>query len=263
MSTHIRKLIAGLSMGAGSSGLPVLFDVVKVRPEAALVGGNLSTLVPAAGVSVSTQRGAISVGWRVLRPDLLPPTVFPAPERALPRMCAVLPQFPVPAGGLFNPNTTMELACAPGSTIASVAYAYWGNSDKNKANWFCCGPQPPPVASCSCAHDVSAMVEKQCVGLPSCTLHATTSVFGDPCHLPQGAFYQLAARITCSSMPKSPLHHAAAASAPLHTASAAEPGTTLFSLNVTVPAGSTGEIHVPKVFLKKKKKEIRKRKKKI
>ena len=222
-----------------------MFGVVRVRPEAALVGQRLSAAVPSAGVRVATQRGLIAVNWTVLDPAQLPLQPFPPAAVSPPRLCSVLPQFPVPAGGLINPNTTMELGCAGNGTIGHVDFALWGKPDVFQSGWYCFGPQPPPTATMKCAHDVSAAVGRACVGRSSCVLSATTSAFGDPCPLapksPPG--YQLAVRVACES-------HSPPAARPSSDQQQRAPAAdgALFTLSVQVPASSTGDIHVPKMF---------------
>lgn len=104
------------------------------------------------------------------------------------------------------------------------------------------GPQPPP--NVSCATDVSAKLAPLCVGKHSCDLSnkSTIAELGPPCsHKPPFGPQQLAVRVSCGPASSPPASASGSASAPSSSAAAGQRVT----VNITVPSGSTGEVHVP------------------
>lgn len=88
---------------------------------------------------------------------------------------------------LTNENTTTQLSCPNGQTIAGVTFASYGT----------------PTGSCgsfakSTCHAVSSqsVVEAACVGKGSCSVAARNSSFGDPC---AGTPKRLAVTYTCKA----------------------------------------------------------------
>lgn len=94
-----------------------------------------------------------------------------------------------------EPVPQAEVACpAAGQRIVSVS-ASWGclaapgtktPEGPYESGWEC--PEPPPPICASCTpdsrnppKDVGAIVEKACLGQPSCAVPATSDVLGDPC----------------------------------------------------------------------------------
>jgi hypothetical protein len=98
INTFFRKYVAGLSMPEGPA---TAFSAIVVRPEAAMTGQELASLLPGASVSIETHRGIVAVNWSVnafLYPPVPPPSSRPPPAT----LCSVQPQFPIPAGGLTS-----------------------------------------------------------------------------------------------------------------------------------------------------------------
>lgn len=258
INTFIRKYIVGLESGTRSGADPSVaamdgnaWAVVRVRPAPAAL---LNTTLLQSNVSLATRRGEVSAWWAFPRGSR--PVQPPAPpsDDAPLRECFVVPQFPVPAGGLVAEFRTIEVGCPAGETIASVVYAVYGKPDFNNAPWRCFGPQPVPRGTCQA--DVSSNVAQLCVGKQSCTLTASSQMFGNPCSLrnpdtPPPGGPQLAVRIQCSgNSSTSAEHRRSAPPSPSRltdatmncTSSSLQP---IFSLTVSVPYTSSGEIHVP------------------
>ena len=208
----------------------------------------------------------------------------PEPE-VLPKLCAYTPQFPVPMGGLEGPapatlrcpagSTVHRVVYARwGHPVYEQPLQPAGRPITGKA-WFCFGPQPPPEGTCEA--DVGAQVSSLCAGKQVCDLgpFVNASVMGDPCHLGPHANtlplpavgYQLIARVECSasaggssgsgsgsggsgsSNERSDPSSESSAEGPSAPLTARERALladgSIFRMNVTVPPGSTGLIHVP------------------
>lgn len=256
INTFLRKKVVGLDMPEHA----VAFETVLVRPEAAMLPAAMSTTLPWANLTLTTRRGLVSVAWGVAagqRPPSPPPPPTP-PVR--PNECMSVPQSPVPAGGLCGVFRDINLTCAAGETIVGVSYAIWGQPPlAHNQSWSCYGPQPPVVpAGWPCAANVAGAVTALCKGRSSCSFVADTTTFGNPCNLPASqangcppGAYQLAVRATCAGKPAwsrleaAPHILPAVGAPPASTTVEHADDTAAFFLNVTVPAGSTGEIHAP------------------
>jgi hypothetical protein len=257
INTFIRKYLGGLQQEYGQTG----WQIVKCRPEAAVY----PDLLDSASVHLASHRGNVSCSWRA---KAVAPAPAPSPSTAaavgLPVYCRASPQFPVPGGGLSSQSAPLNLSCPVGAKITDVVYARWGHPNFGEGlapgqlpvrghAWFCYGPQPPPAGQCEA--DTSQIVEKLCVGQEWCDLAAAANVqtMGDPCHLGESAGlplaaggYMLIARIRCSD--PVPLAAAATQSSEVlagPTSRHVSEPTQWAEVNATVPAGSTGEIHVP------------------
>ncbi len=254
INTFIRKYLGGLDQVYGATG----WEVVRCRPEAA----HHSELLDSASVHLASRRGNISCSWRAKLPTPpLPPPPPPPPAAKLPVYCRASPQFPVPGGGLASESAPLNLSCPVGEKIIGVVYSKWGAPDLGSPlapgalpvrghAWFCYGAQPPPAGKCEA--DTSQVVEKLCVGRHFCDLGTAANVelMGDPCHLGKRADMPLAAggymlivRIRCSTTAES--EHSTPPVVTSVGELAPEPDEQWAHVNVTVPAGSTGEIHVP------------------
>ena len=268
-------------------GLVTAFSVVKVRPEAAMMGKDLARNLSSASVSLTTQLGNVNVSWRV-EPDNLPPLPLPPSAQAPVSPCGVQPQFPIPGSGLCSGQQYINLSCAPGEVIGGVVYAKLGNPkgwlngtfDKRDGGWFCYGPQPPPVGDCE--KDISDQVLHRCQGANACTVPATIAAYGsDPCQGKHGVGpgYQVAVRVKCKpSSHVSPSDQATKAEQEqmdgydqpayqkklsyyvdgLRQHLSKEESRSenvihleklLLQMNVTVPPGSKGEVHVPAYYI--------------
>lgn len=85
---------------------------------------------------------------------------------------ALCPCGPAAVCGAANDGETATLTCPPGTVIASIAFASYGLPDG------ACGA----FASGSCDSPTSrSVVESKCIGKSSCTVGASSAVFGDPC----------------------------------------------------------------------------------
>lgn len=77
--------------------------------------------------------------------------------------------------GVFDEHDTMELDCGEGGNISTVDFASFGTPNGTCATTFAVNP------ACN-APSSKTVVEKACLGKPSCLLQVATSVFGaDPC----------------------------------------------------------------------------------
>ena len=254
INTFLRKKLAGLDMPGGVFA----FATVLVRPEAAMLPSSMASTLLSANVTLATRRGRVAVAWQVLggrRPASSPPPPPTPPPRG--NQCMSVPQTPVPAGGLCGAFRNVNLTCAAGEVITGVDYAIWGQPPlARNQSWSCFGPQPPAIpAQWHCAANVSSQVAAACLTRSACSFVATTDLFGNPCKLPAAQAnacppggYQLAARVTCAASPAPALQERAAAearAAGVRAAAAAAALAPAFELKVTVPAGSTGIVHVP------------------
>lgn len=110
-------------------------------------------------------------------------------------------------------NTAAKLSCASGATITGIVFASFGTPQGS------CDTQLK-VGSCN-ANNSMSVVEKACVGKNSCSVPATDATFGDPCY---DTKKMLAVGATCS-----------------HSSGESQ----VFQYNVTVPVGSTANVHLP------------------
>ncbi len=88
-----------------------------------------------------------------------------------------------------TPNlSNLQLACAdPGATINAIQFASYGTVQGVCGNYS--------VGQCN-APNSTQIVESYCLGKNSCTVPATTPIFGDPCF---DTFKYLKVQATCSS----------------------------------------------------------------
>lgn len=146
-------------------------------------------------------------------------TLFGDPCFDVPKQLAVeaFGCFPAPTPyvcGQADENTDVVLACASG-TITSVDFASFGTPTGS------CGSYK--AGSCSAAN-AQAVVARQCINKTSCTISASTAVFGDPC---VNTFKRLYVQVSgCSAPPAAPYAH-----------------------QVTIPANSQGMVVVPLAML--------------
>ena len=130
-----------------------------------------------------------------------------------------------------------------------------GSYETRGAGWFCFGPQPPPRGHCE--KDISADVIGMCRGKQACMIPASRSAYGsDPCagiHGP-GPGFQVAVRVTCAPDDDlTAVEHRQQSAVREHSFSSTAQQEqaqlqALFSMQVTVPPGSLGELHVPLFF---------------
>ena len=134
--------------------------------------------------------------------------------------CIPTPPPPAVQCGSVAEDSTLELGCAGGATIAAVSFASFGTPTGScAAGWA--------VGSCDAANSTSA-IAALCVGRASCSVDASIAFFGDPC---LGTLKTLAAQVTCTAGGSTPaasrrdafLAAVGAASAPLAAGAGAEP----------------------------------------
>jgi alpha-L-rhamnosidase len=265
ISTYVRQYVVGLDSFTGTGEGADGASTWAFRPEAALVREDIVAHLDNASIAARTTLGDVSAAWsfplgRGRATAGIPPHPLPMPPR---RTCAVVPQFPVPNGGLRSPFRSASLECPAGSVVRGVEYALFGRpTSLDAAPWTCYGKQPPPQGLCQA--DVSELVLQACANRSSCTLNATADAFGNPCNLapparnalpPAG--YQLAVRVTCapaamgsaltagedrplSATPSVRITHSGSRLAPDSAAAAV-----VFRQQLQVPVGSNGQLHVP------------------
>jgi hypothetical protein len=73
-------------------------------------------------------------------------------------------------------GTAVDISCAAGSTITSVDYAFYGNT--NQITGTCADAQFTQAAN-ACGADIRTQVASRCVGRQSCTIRGTD--YGDSC----------------------------------------------------------------------------------
>ncbi|XP_065832516.1 uncharacterized protein [Oscarella lobularis] len=89
-------------------------------------------------------------------------------------------------GSILNLDT-LQLECTtPGAVISKIDFASYGTPSGSCLHY--------DVGSCNAANS-TAIVEKYCVGKSSCTVPATTPIFGDPCF---GTVKHLVVQAECS-----------------------------------------------------------------
>ena len=277
INTFLRKFLAGLTQPRGKAA----WEVVRCRPEAAFWPQHL----PVASAWLSTRRGTVGCAWHATPtaglPQPLPPgaSVLPAVR------CAVTPQF---TGALRGP-APMVFRCPSNSSITSIVYAKWGEDNGLPWLCFGAQPPPKGPNAAACNADVRKKIAPLCIGKATCDLgpHANEAFLGDPCRgslqkqapaenrpLPSvhraaarstgPAPNQLIVRVSCSPVQavgsgtprvQPPLRNdvarnsrqgASKASSRPAPAAATDVWATV---DVTVPSGSQGEVHVPVVSM--------------
>lgn len=243
--TYLRQYVAGLLSSDGAA-------TWVFRPEAALVRADVAPTLNSASLAAQTMAGNVTVAWsfplgRAMATAGLPAPPQPAPPR---RTCSVVPQFPVPNGGLRSPFRQATLLCPADSVVQGVGYAWFGKPmNQEDGEWTCYGAQPPPKGMCQT--DVSDIVLQACANRTSCTLNATAETFGNPCNLgpsqrddlpPEG--YQLAVRVSCTA-PAGSAKRAHREQERKRSNAAQRATLAVFQQSLQVPVGSDGQVHVP------------------
>ena len=234
INTFLRKKLAGLDQPPGTYG----WATVKCRPEAAF----WPELLPSASAKLQSRRGTLGCAWSATGQSPPPPAMDLEPAA---RLCAYSPIW---TGALIGP-APMILSCPARQTIAKIDFARWqrqivGTAAATSADgWHCYGPQPPP--SSVCETDVAAKLAPFCVGKPSCDLSNATTLahLGQPCSKSTHGATQIIVRVSCHS---SGGYSSEGYDDDNGKDLVARPDTpNIVTVNVTVPSGSEGEVHVP------------------
>lgn len=145
-----------------------------------------------------------------------------------------LTSLPTVTCAMTPDNEEATYSCPKGSTIATVAWASYGQPSGSCAAGFIANP------ACDSGREKSvAVLSSLCVGRTSCSLLVNFQAgFGDPCH---GQAKRLAANVTCTPSPASPplprWPETGAAPFPVSVQTAVHPDADLVALHVTCPSG--------------------------
>ena len=237
------KHLAGIQQAAATAaGDGRGWERIVLKPAVWVPARNTSICanLSAATASVMTSRGLIAAAWQCASASS-PGAVTPNPPGVTPAVST--DSLCVAGGGELGGNVveawdasrhdeigTMHLKCTDGGTIKSTPFVSFGTPTGNCSSGF--------VRASSCdAKGAAAKVAAACVGKSSCSVTASSRLFGDPCldHVKSLAVVATGCKgVTTSSARPAP--------GPKGTAA-------LFTYNVTVPVGATAEVHLPAMGL--------------
>ena len=126
-------------------------------------------------LSVTSPR-PLTVTVRYAEELLHPPPAPPPPPP--PGQCVHVQESLDPAGSIAT------LSCAGvgrASTIEAITFASFGTASGRCVDPVSSGANTFKIGSCN-AHNTSVIVQKLCLGKPSCQVPSSVHVFGEPCH---------------------------------------------------------------------------------
>lgn len=242
INTFLRKYLAGLDQPVGSNA----WSIVKCRPEAAF----WPELLPTATAALHSRRGAVRCSWEALQ--IWPPPPPPPPIDPPVSLCVYSPIW---TGAVSGP-APLTLRCPSQSIISSIDYARFQNlappaaQPDGEGGWHCY--LPGGGAPNHCESNVSATIATYCLGKPFCNLsdQANIATLGRPCASSAPGPLQLIVRVRCSINKGFPIADRGilAESAPKRVSSElldSQSRNVWVTVNVSVPGGSIGEVHVP------------------